>query len=202
MEKVMTMSQDVWRILCTKVYDLKSTNAGGNKIKEPWCHPSSPWDAQEASSRVQSKKESTLIIDTKYGSLLQSRHPRQSNNHGDRLLEPCYSLLNQWWWPWNQGCTTRRSEDHKIKIIDIFGSIRKKSLLSSIFCSTSEANSSIFLDIQKLHEVPIPTNQEPSQSEIPTSRYGQNIEGSLHSLIWPSTLHSLIGISSNIVPLL
>ena len=43
--------------------------------------------------------------------------------------------------------------------------------------STSEANSRIFLDIQKLHEVPIPTNQEPSQSEIPTSGYDQNIEG-------------------------
>ena len=43
--------------------------------------------------------------------------------------------------------------------------------------STSEANSSIFLDIQKLHEILIPTNQEPSQSEIPTSGYGQNIEG-------------------------
>ena len=35
----------------------------------------------------------------------------------------------------------------------------------------------IFLDIQKLHEVPVPMNQEPSQSEIPTSGYGQNIEG-------------------------
>ena len=38
-------------------------------------------------------------------------------------------------------------------------------------------NSGIFLDIQKLHEVPVPTNQEPSQSEIPTSGYDQNIEG-------------------------
>ena len=26
------------------------------RLEEPWCHPSSPWDAQEASSRVQSKK--------------------------------------------------------------------------------------------------------------------------------------------------
>ena len=43
--------------------------------------------------------------------------------------------------------------------------------------SISEANSSIFLDIQNLHKVPIPTNQEPSQSEIPTSEYDQNIEG-------------------------
>ena len=39
------------------------------------------------------------------------------------------------------------------------------------------AYSNIFLDIQKLHEVPASTNQEPSQSEIPTSGYGQNIEG-------------------------
>ena len=119
------------------------------------------------------RKETVRIINTKH---LRSRHLRQSKNHGDRPLEPCYSLVNQWWWPWSQGCTTRRSEDHKIKIIDIFGSIRKKSLLSSIFCSTSEANSSIFLDIQKLHEVPVPTNQEPSQSEIYISGYGQNIE--------------------------
>jgi hypothetical protein len=43
--------------------------------------------------------------------------------------------------------------------------------------STSEENSSIFLDIQKLHEVTVSTNQEPSQSVIPTSGYGQNIEG-------------------------
>ena len=129
-------------------------------LEEPWCHPSSPWDAKEASSRLQSKKETALIIDTKHGSLLRSRHLRQSKNHGDRPLVSCYSLVNQWWWPWSQGCTTRCSEDHKIKIIDIFGSIRKKSLLSSIFCSTSEANSSIFLDIQKLHEVPVPTNQK------------------------------------------
>ena len=43
--------------------------------------------------------------------------------------------------------------------------------------SISEVNSSIFVDIQKLHEVPVPTNQEPSQSEIPTSGYSQNIEG-------------------------
>ena len=129
------------------------------RLEEPWCHPSSPWDAQEASSRVQSKKETALIIDTKHGSLLRSRHLRQSKNLGDRPLEPCYSLVNQWWWPWSQGCTTRRSEDHKIKIIDIFGSIRKKSLLSSILCSTSEENCSIFLDIQNPHEVPVPMNQ-------------------------------------------
>ena len=70
------------------------------RLEEPWCHPSSPWDAQEASSRVQSKKETTLIIDTKHGSLLRSRHLRQSKNHGDRPLEPCYTLVNQWWWPW------------------------------------------------------------------------------------------------------
>ena len=33
MEKVMTMSQNVWRTLCTKVDDLKLANAGGNKIR-------------------------------------------------------------------------------------------------------------------------------------------------------------------------
>ena len=147
------------------------------RLEEPWCHPSSPWDAQKASSRVQSKKETTLIIDTKRGSLHRSWRLRQSKNHGDRPLEPCYSLANQWWWPWSQGCTTRCSEDHKIKIIDIFGSIRKKSLLSSILFSTSEENCSIFLDIQKPHEVLVPTNQEWSQSKFPTRSYGQNIEG-------------------------
>ena len=70
MDKVMTMSQDVWRTLCTKVDDLKSTNARGNKIRGTMMP--SPWDAQEASSRVQSKKETALIIDTKHGSLLRS----------------------------------------------------------------------------------------------------------------------------------
>jgi len=57
-------------------------------------------------------------------------------------------------------------------IIDIFGSIREKVLFSSTFSSTSEETSSIFLDIQKLHEVPVPMNQGSSQSEIPTSGYG------------------------------
>ena len=72
---------------------------------------------------------------------------------------------------------TLRSKDHMIEIIAIFGWIHKKILFSSKSSLTSEENSSIFLDIQKLHEVSIPTNQEPSQSEIPTSGYGQNIEG-------------------------
>src|SRR6185295_9309245 len=95
MEKVMTMSQDVWRTLCTKVDDLKLTNARGNKIRGTMMPPIFSMDAQEASSRVQSKKETALIIDTKHGSLLRSRHLRQSKNHGDRPLEPCYSLVNQ-----------------------------------------------------------------------------------------------------------
>jgi len=47
-----------------------------------------------------------------------------------------------------------------IEIIDIFGRIHMKILFSSMSSPTSEAKSSIFLDIQKLHEVPIPTNQE------------------------------------------
>ena len=129
------------------------------RLEEAWCHPASPWDAQRASSRVQSKKETTLIIDPMHRSLLRSRHLRQSKNHRHRPLEPCYSLVNQWWWPWSQGRMTRRSKDHMIEIIDIFGWIHKKILFSSIFCSTSEENCSIFLDIQKLHEVPVPTNQ-------------------------------------------
>ena len=53
----MTMSQDVWRTLCTKVDDLKLTNARGNKIRGTMMPPSSPWGAQEASSQVQSKKD-------------------------------------------------------------------------------------------------------------------------------------------------
>ena len=69
-EKVMTMLQDVWRTLCTKVDDLKLTNARGNKIRGTMMPPIFSMDAQEASSRVQSKKETALIIDTKHGSLL------------------------------------------------------------------------------------------------------------------------------------
>ena len=154
------------------------------RLEEPWCHPSSPWDAQEASSRVQSKKETALIIDTKHGSLLRSRHLRKSKNHGDRLLEPCYSLVNQWWWPWSQGRMTRCSKDHMIEIIDIFGWIHKKILFSSIFCSTSEENCSIFLDIQKLHEVPIPTNQEWSQSKFPTRSYDKTSKVVHSEIFW------------------
>ena len=70
----------------------------------------------------------------------------------------------------------RRSKEDKIKIIDTFGSIHKKTSFSSKFCSTSEKNSKIFLDIQELHKVTVPTNQGSSQSEIPTSGYGQKIE--------------------------
>ena len=95
-EKVMMMSKDDWKAECTKVDDLKLTNARGNKIRGTIMPPIFSWDAQEASSRVQSKKETALIIDTKHGRLLRSRHLRQSKNHGNRPLEPCYSLVNQW----------------------------------------------------------------------------------------------------------
>ena len=61
----MMMSQDVWRTLCTKVDDLKLTNTRGNKIRGTMMPPIFSMDAQEASSRVQSKKETSLIIDTK-----------------------------------------------------------------------------------------------------------------------------------------
>ena len=61
----MMMSQDVWRTLCTKVDDLKLTNTRGNKIRGTMMPPIFSMDAQEASSRVQSKKETALIIDTK-----------------------------------------------------------------------------------------------------------------------------------------
>jgi hypothetical protein len=35
----------------------------------------------------------------------------------------------------------------------------------------------ISLDILKPHEVTLPTNQESSQSEVPTSEYGRITEG-------------------------
>ena len=63
------------------------------RLEEAWCHPSSPCDAQRASSRVQSKKETTLIIDTKHGSLLRSRCLRQSKNHGTDH----WSHATRWW---------------------------------------------------------------------------------------------------------
>ena len=63
------------------------------RLEEPWCHPFSPWDAQKASSRVQSKKETTLIIDTKHGRLLRSRCLRQSKNNGTDH----WSHATCWW---------------------------------------------------------------------------------------------------------
>ena len=63
------------------------------RLEEPWCHTSSPWDAQKASSRVQSKKETTLIIDTKHGSLLRSRCLRQRKNHGTDH----WRYATRWW---------------------------------------------------------------------------------------------------------
>jgi hypothetical protein len=43
--------------------------------------------------------------------------------------------------------------------------------------TTSRNNNRISLDIYKPHEVTLPTNQESSQSEFPTSRYGRITEG-------------------------
>jgi hypothetical protein len=68
-------------------------------------------------------------------------------------------------------------EDHKIKVINISKSILKKVLIASKFCKTSGESYRIFLDIKEPHEIPVPTNQKPSQSEIPTSGYSQNTEG-------------------------
>ena len=73
---------DDWKAVYTKDDDLKLTNARGNKIRGTMMPPIFSMDAQEASSRVQSKKETALIIDTKHGSLLRSRCLRQSKNHG------------------------------------------------------------------------------------------------------------------------
>jgi len=66
-------------------------------------------------------------------------------------------------------------KDHKIKVINISGSIHKKVLIASKFCKASEESNRIFLDIKEPLEIPVPTNQKPSQSEIPTSGYSQNI---------------------------
>ena len=87
------MSQDVWRTLCTKVDDLNRPTLEVTRLEEPWCHPSSPWDAQKASSREQSKKETTLIIDTNHGSLLRPWHLRQSKNHETDY----WSHATRWW---------------------------------------------------------------------------------------------------------
>jgi hypothetical protein len=45
------------------------------------------------------------------------------------------------------------------------------------FCTTSSENNRIYFDIYKPHEVTLPTNQESSQSEVPTSGYGRITEG-------------------------
>jgi hypothetical protein len=44
-------------------------------------------------------------------------------------------------------------------------------------CTTSRENNRIYLDIYKPHEVRLPTNQESSQLEVPTSGYGRITEG-------------------------
>jgi hypothetical protein len=58
-----------------------------------------------------------------------------------------------------------------IKIVNITGSMRKKPLISSKFCTVSKGKHWIFLDIYKTYETVIPTNQESRQSEVPTSGY-------------------------------
>jgi hypothetical protein len=62
-------------------------------------------------------------------------------------------------------------EDHKIEVINISESILKKVLIASKFCNTSGESYIIFLDIKEPREILVPTNQKPSQSEIPTSGY-------------------------------
>ena len=173
----MTMSQDVWRTLCTKVDDLKLTNARGNKIRGTMMPPifsmgcsrsfqSSTIKERDCSDHRHKAREPPSIP------TLQAKQEPWRHTIGAMLLTGESMVMTLKPRMYNKMLRRPQDQDH-----DIFGSIRKKSLLSSIFCSTSEANSTIFLDIQKLHEVPIPTNQEPSQSEIPTSGYGQNIEG-------------------------
>ena len=66
-------------------------------------------------------------------------------------------------------------KDHKIKVINISGSIHKKVLIASKFCKAYEESNRIFLYIKEPHEILVPMNQKPSQSEIPTSGYSQNI---------------------------
>ena len=114
------------------------------RLEEPWCHPSSPWMLKKLLVECNQRKRPLWSSTQKHGSLLRSRHLRQSKNHGDRPLEPWYSLVNRWWWPWSQGRMTLRSKDHMIEIIDIFGRIHKKIFFSSMSSPTSEAKSSIF----------------------------------------------------------
>jgi hypothetical protein len=51
-------------------------------------------------------------------------------------------------------------------------------------CTTSRDNNMISLDIYKTHEVTLPTNQESSQSEVPTSGYGRITEGCTFWNFW------------------
>jgi hypothetical protein len=52
------------------------------------------------------------------------------------------------------------------------------------FRTTSRENNRISLDIYKPHEVTLPTNQESSQSEVPTSGYGRITEGCTFWNFW------------------
>jgi hypothetical protein len=51
-------------------------------------------------------------------------------------------------------------------------------------CTTSRESNRISLDIYKPHEVTLPTNQESSQSEVPTNGYGRITKGCTFWNFW------------------
>ena len=177
-EKVMTMSKDDWKAECTKDDDLKLTKAGGNKIRRIMTPPifsSGMLDILlvECNQRKRPLWSSTQSMGASFDPDTLGKARTMDTDHW------CHATR---WWINGDDLEAKDAQQDapkstRSKIIDIFGSIRKKSLLSSIFCLTSEENCSIFFDIQKLHEVPVPSNQEWSQSKFPTRSYSQNIEG-------------------------
>ena len=157
----MTMSKDDWKAGYAKDDNLKLTKVGGNKIRRITIPPI-----------FSSRMLDILLIEWCYQerkSFGSSTRSTWASSNPDTLgraitMEKTHHWSRDIFWWINgddleaYGCTTLRSKDHMIEIIDIFGWIHKKILFSSMSSLTSEANSSIFLDIQKLHEVPVPKN--------------------------------------------
>jgi hypothetical protein len=88
-----------------------------------------------------------------------------------------YSLVQQWWQLKSQrrrDVTPRKPQDQGRQHIRINS---QEVSVPINFCTTSREKNRTSLDIYKPHEVTLPTNQESSQLEVPTSGYGRITEG-------------------------
>jgi hypothetical protein len=76
---------------------------------------------------------------------------------------------------------TKRSHEFVIKFVNISKSLRASPAVFIKFCSWKEMYKEEKVDIQKLHEILVPTHPRSMNLDTRTRRYGQN---SGHCAFW------------------